>query len=90
MVLAALCATGLADFRTDATNVMRELRIATHKRGRSPARFGTIPIQSNALRHLGDVGFLQTSIGAELTLLRTSDTCFDTGLILSLSHLNLP
>jgi hypothetical protein len=78
LVLAAFSATGLADFRAHAANIVDEAGPAAHEAGRLPTNGGAVLIQADAFRHLAHVLFTQTSVGAVLTLLSASHAGFDT------------
>jgi hypothetical protein len=86
LVRCAFLGAGLANFGTHAAKLGRELRAAAHPCGGHPTRVGTVTVQANALRHLGDITFAEARVGTVLTGLGTADAGFDAALVVLLSH----
>lgn len=86
LVLIALGGAGIADFGAEPAEVVNEPGTATHERGRSPAEGRTVAVEADALRQVRHVGFVETGVGAVLTLLGTLETGFDTGVMLLVGH----
>src|ERR1043166_536664 len=70
-VLGTLRSTGITDFSTNATDVRREVRSATHEARPQPAHLGTIAVELDTLHQLSHLGFAQTRLTAVLTFLGT-------------------
>jgi hypothetical protein len=88
VVFLALGRANVADLGAQSADVWDELRPATHERRSCPAQGGAVPIAPNALDHLLDILFTQTSIRTVFTRLSATDTGFDTGFIILVTHNN--
>ena len=86
-VLFAFRGARFTNVGTQATNVLNEAGAPTHVGGGVPADGGAIEIRFNAIRHHGNVLFVQACSRTVLTRLGTQETGLDAILVLMVSHL---
>jgi hypothetical protein len=82
IVLAAFHAARLARLGAKAAEVLGELRTATHEGRCTPAEFGTVMIEPDAVCHLRYIALLKTCCSTMLACLSTSDASLDARSIL--------
>ena len=86
LMFATLCAARITHLGTQATEIGGELRTTAHEGCRTPAQFGTIPVEPNALGHFLDMLLAQTGIRTMFACLGALDAGFDARSELVVSH----
>jgi len=89
-VLLAFGGTGIAKLSTQLAGLLGELRSTAHQCGCRPADSGTVPIRSDAVRHVSDVGFAQAGVCTVFTGLSAINASVDTSPKFLLSHFHSP
>jgi len=90
IMLLTFSRTRITKISTQLARLLGELRSTTHQSRHRPADLCTVPICSNAVSHLSDMGFTQTRIGTLLAGLGTFHTSFNARTIFFLSHFTSP
>jgi hypothetical protein len=86
VVLGAFGTTQVTIYSTEGAEIIQEVRVPAHECRGGPTKLGAVAIQPDALCECGNIGFLETSIGAVLTCPRAADASVDARLVLRTSH----